>query len=462
MTDYYVKTDGNDGDSGLDWDNAWASVDKAATTPVAGDTITYADGTYDVGGGQTTWNSGSEGNIITHQALNARQVVWARSANGQVMDLQTSDDYITFDGIIFDGDQTSGGWTGSFCVEISGSDYIVFDNCEIRDTETWGFYVRAGSTHLDFLDCDVHSDFYVDGASYDGYLFHGLGITDIQIIGGSCYHWDHVGIYFNAGLRVLVEDVHIYDVHSHCLQFGSPGAGNGFTIDECEARLCEIHGSENWGDPDAQYHQLIYITGGDVTAVNVIKCTLYSADGSCIQLGNRIAGPIYVDGNTMYDPNAQGHADKACLDCWSDTTYPVVHFRNNILVSTVAAGWTMRIAGRYDDNWDGDHNCFHEEAPGNTKIYRNSTTYNTYADYLAVFETNSLDDNPDMTDPGNADFTLTAPSPCIDAGTGIGEPYTGDAPDIGAHEYQAGAGSVVVVVPVTVTVTVTVPVVVQA
>ena len=71
MTDYYVKTDGNDSLDGLSWDNAWLTVNKAATTATSADTIYYADGTYDIGAGQTSWNPGLDNNIITHQALNA-------------------------------------------------------------------------------------------------------------------------------------------------------------------------------------------------------------------------------------------------------------------------------------------------------------------------------------------------------------------------------------------------------
>jgi hypothetical protein len=58
-----------------------------------------------------------------------------------------------------------------------------------------------------------------------------------------------------------------------------------------------------------------------------------------------------------------------------------------------------------------------------------------------------IDDNPDLTDPGNDDFTLTAVSPAIDEGfyeTPV-DFYFGSAPDIGAHEYDPGGQTITVV-----------------
>lgn len=44
--DYYVKTTGDDGDDGLSWANAWATVNKGATTVPDGKTLHIEHGTY--------------------------------------------------------------------------------------------------------------------------------------------------------------------------------------------------------------------------------------------------------------------------------------------------------------------------------------------------------------------------------------------------------------------------------
>ncbi len=46
MTEYYVKTDGNNGDTGVDWDHAWQTIEKAQNTVGAGDAIWIGEGEY--------------------------------------------------------------------------------------------------------------------------------------------------------------------------------------------------------------------------------------------------------------------------------------------------------------------------------------------------------------------------------------------------------------------------------
>jgi hypothetical protein len=53
-----------------------------------------------------------------------------------------------------------------------------------------------------------------------------------------------------------------------------------------------------------------------------------------------------------------------------------------------------------------------------------------------IFSNNLEDTDPLMTDDENYDFTLTALSPAIDAGVNVGLDYSGDAPDLGAFEYD--------------------------
>jgi len=47
ISDYYVKTTGNDALSGVSWTNAWKTINKAATTVADGSTVHIGFGTYD-------------------------------------------------------------------------------------------------------------------------------------------------------------------------------------------------------------------------------------------------------------------------------------------------------------------------------------------------------------------------------------------------------------------------------
>ena len=53
---------------------------------------------------------------------------------------------------------------------------------------------------------------------------------------------------------------------------------------------------------------------------------------------------------------------------------------------------------------------------------------------------NNITGNPLFADAGNSDFSLSENSPCIDAGTDIGYPYNGVAPDMGYLEYESVTG----------------------
>ena len=59
--------------------------------------------------------------------------------------------------------------------------------------------------------------------------------------------------------------------------------------------------------------------------------------------------------------------------------------------------------------------------------------------YSITLSGTSLGVDPCFADPGNGDYRLAAHSPCIDAGyTRAGDDYSGDAIDIGCHEYPRG------------------------
>lgn len=70
MAIYYVRTDGNDGDTGVDWGHAWQTLQKGADTAVAGDTVMIAGDASGYGTGSWTPPASidfdiNSGNILT-------------------------------------------------------------------------------------------------------------------------------------------------------------------------------------------------------------------------------------------------------------------------------------------------------------------------------------------------------------------------------------------------------------
>jgi parallel beta-helix repeat protein len=124
-----VASDSNDGSE----DHPWLTVQKAADTATAGDTVYIKDGTYDEI--VTAKHSGTAGNAITLKAYPG-------------------------DSPVLDG-TGQGGWYGVFTIQ--GEDYIRLEGLEIRNNDTgWGVLVEheegnAGNaaTNIELVDLEV-------------------------------------------------------------------------------------------------------------------------------------------------------------------------------------------------------------------------------------------------------------------------------------------------------------------
>lgn len=437
MATYCVSPAGKDGNPGTGA-QPWQTLDKAATTAVAGDTVIFRDGTYDIGPGQASWNGGESGNVVTFRAQNSRRAIWRKSAHdGACLDLKSCS-YITFEGVVIDGDFTANGWNAWRCVHLENSHHITFSDCEVKDMSCRCFWITDDTHDIVIENCDVHPDNYECGENDDGVLARGDSISTITIKGCTFCNIDHVGIYLESAEDFLIEDCTVHTTHSHLVQFGTPGDGHGWTISGT-IQGCTLHGSERYGPDDPEHHNGIYITSPDVQAVTVLRNRLCDIDGSGIHVGNGVVGPIELCHNTICGANRQGDPDKACLFLYSSVS-PAVRIKNNILYSTGPSGLVMRVAGDINANLDADHNLCFSDTGATQAIRRNGVTYDTYADYQAAgYEPHSvLDRDPEFADKDNADFKLQAGSPAIDAGADLGYSHRGAAPDIGAHEYQPG------------------------
>lgn len=127
--------------------------------------------------------------------------------------------------------------------------------------------------------------------------------------------------------------------------------------------------------------------------------------------------------------------DIAAMDFITQVRHATV--RNNIFQNSGYAVYEVR-DGSTDQDWD--YNNWHT-----THLPPFKWEDRNFADLAAFCAKTGLDCNshaeaPALTNPQHGDFTLNASSPNIDRGVlihGINDDFRGDAPDVGAYEYQA-------------------------
>ncbi len=157
-TDYYVRPDGSDSNSGTGSDaaNAWASVVHAATQSLSpGDTVYVMAGSY-VGEPDPTVD-GTSGNPIRFVADRdgaifgtAGDVTLVAPASSEVLDLNWAN-YLEFVGFRFQG-----GGAGQETIAIDDAIDVLFDQCEIFDGVYDGVDIENSS--ITFRNCLIYNN----------------------------------------------------------------------------------------------------------------------------------------------------------------------------------------------------------------------------------------------------------------------------------------------------------------
>ncbi|MEZ6244031.1 MAG: FG-GAP-like repeat-containing protein [Phycisphaerales bacterium] len=162
-TTYYVRKTGSDSKSGTSPANAFKTIDKAADTAHAGDTIYVGAGTYVET--ITPNNDGTSGSPITFiadttgtQTGDAGTVTIQKSGTSGNALLIQNDDYITFRGFVIEG--------GSDTIKWDNSDGGVLENCTIRNADDDMIEVANGSD-LTITSCTL-TDSNDDGVVVSG------------------------------------------------------------------------------------------------------------------------------------------------------------------------------------------------------------------------------------------------------------------------------------------------------
>jgi len=333
---------------------------------------------------------------------------------------------------------------------------VVIEGFEIRyhgsGDYPMGIYLRSSSDCV-VRGCTLHHNndaIFVSRTDAHRNLIEGNVMWDTGIwdwpwsaVKGSFHEASGVGI--QGGEGNVVRDNVIHGI------FNGVYIGNfSNDMDETESPYTDVH--HNWiyeiGDDPLEPEGAIVqvklwgnrvedaLMGVSLAPINVGPLWIHHNSfwrtmSSGLKLNNTPVGPMQVYHNTFYTDLSEANCITTGSNGWSNVTT-----RNNIFYGTRYVIEDTNVPGPGND-WDWDL-LYSTVAP--TRFVKwDDDRYYTLAEFQGGTgqEMNGIEAEPQLTDPGNADLTLTKGSPAVDAGTpipGINDGYDGKAPDLGATE----------------------------
>ncbi len=398
----------------------WLTIQHAAETLVAGDTVFIREGIY---------------NEIVYTTQNGN----------------TNDGHIVFSAYqdeipVIDGTGVTSGITG-FTIS---NGYIKLKGLEIRNWDTGIWMEYAEFIELD--DCEVHHCFYGIGLSYGthDFVLNRVLIHDFDLYGFDatpdggldCYNGtlndciSHTGR--DAGQNVdgfaLGHGTQQNFVFNNCITYnvydGFDISSANTTLNGCLAYDCWNGGYKLWQDN-----------------VELINCIGYGSTGSNVEIDwDNEPGKTTLFNCTFFNGQT--------FNVWVENPGDTLFMYNCILAGGDNIGLGFELPGI--SNYHGDYNLFHNDNPDRaiTVAYTDEfsllqiqngewTAYSGQdAHSIAVTDGSTI-----FLNAGSNDLHLVSASPAVDAGTGTGAPPVdfdgnprpaGAGFDIGAYEYQGG------------------------
>lgn len=436
---YYVSPTGSDTASGS-LAHPWRTIGKANATIKAGETVVLRAGTYHE---RIEPNrSGREGALITYRGYkNEKAIITGGGDHGALL---VKIDYITIDGIVFDGeDRIKGG------VSIDDhADHITVRNCRIfnhrRASNTGGYGLRVGrkgASHLLVENCKIYRNGTTNPKRQEGGNVRIDGAADHIVIRGcdiyEAYSEDglHMGA-FGVVEDVLVEDCRFWNCKEDAIDIKR--------VERVTIRNCEFWGhrkSVTGGGAGVNIHQsatdvlvdrcrswdnmrgigIAYnLKSGKwppTQRITVRRCVLFENDVGLLVVGGMPRKPVQGKCRDIQVHNNVFYANRNCgLELYAHKGGDVVgvDVKNNVFLKNEKVDFSM-----------------------NRGVKKVSLERNCFADGRRVpaEDRHALRVDPKFKDVKNKDFTLTPNSPLKDKGVDVGLPFTGQAPDIGAFEY---------------------------
>jgi hypothetical protein len=428
---YYVSKSGSDTSGSGSLSNPWLTVQKAANSVSAGDTVRIMSGTYN------------------------EQVLI--SASGTV------NNYITFESYDYNNKAiiTSDADWGTF--QLLGIDYNRFKQLDIRSTGTFrgsGLYIANNSEGNIIEDCLLSTagrDWYNGGVILRSGPTNTL-IQRNQITTTAMGNDGPFGVLLDEteGGNVIRYNNIIGDFYDGI------GGGPNFGVNGGPYKDGYIYGNVIDGANDDG----IESEGGGMN-VAIWDNTITNCWNFSIAVCPVIIGPTYIFRNVCIDTGTNGHVKLGHASGWG--SYGFTYFYHNTFYQTHQAGVCYYGNSSIVDNMYFENNIFQimgdyliEEGGGDAigaVEYDYDCMYTpgggwlkwlntpmTYSQWVANYgqEAHGISEDPKVT--SSTDMHLQSNSPCIDRGVilpGFNDasspwPYSGSGPDMGAYEYTGG------------------------
>jgi hypothetical protein len=245
---YYVSVDGSDLNTG-DINKPFATVQRAQTSALAGDTVYIRGGKYlvkteNVARYESIWayvfdlnKSGVQGKPIRYWAYPGEKPIFdfsaVKPANYRIIAFYVTGSYIHLRGLEVVGVQvTITSHTQSECFENRGSNNI-YDQLSMHDGQAIGIYIVRGSNNL-VLNCDAYNNYDYTSESGAGGNVDGFGVHSPKGHAGNvfrgCRAWfnsDDGYDCINNGEPAVFENCWAF-YNGYSTSFKSLGDGNGF------------------------------------------------------------------------------------------------------------------------------------------------------------------------------------------------------------------------------------------
>ncbi len=379
-------------------------------------------------------------------------------------------DYLDFDTLVLYGSKM---WGGGLAV--NASIYIGVTDCDLSRNgfagllgkeNDWG---RITATNCDFsyngvmgvagwAEFDAHvtvgnslfttCNYFENGwAAVSGQAHAGVigAFPDSEFSGGSCYNnGNYGGVEFDSfshGMYLGKQVATDVGYHIHDMTVYGHQKGNGIKLNAvsgtCEYNYCHTNG---YGGISAGYNE-------GATVNTYVQYNLCTGNGRGITQLNDNSGTtnLYLYNNVCWHNYNTAKITQYTreIDIADDLNSLVG--KNNILVGNtdVNADHMEFATGTTQAGMDWDYNCLQHAKI----LYVASKTWEQWQ--ALGFDVNGINEDPLLTDPGSADFTLQTTSPCKDAGVDVSltQDYAGmfvpqgNVPDIGAFELAAITGT---------------------
>jgi len=425
--EYYVSPTGSDSNPGTQA-SPWGTVQKAANTAVAGDTVWFRGGTYSPSAGITFSKSGtSDTNRINYFAYQGEvpKIDFSNmnvSSSGYSMGITVSGSWLHFKGIeeccLKETTFANNGF------DVSGSN-DTFELLNMHNNMGNGIFMgtKTGGGNL-ILNCDSHDNYdptttQGDGQNADGFGVHYQTGGATTIVRGCRSWWNSDDGYdlINQEVPVTVENSWAFGCGYSNYGTGRPadGNGNGFKMGSSKTGVRHlVQNNVAWGNKANGFYAN-HSAGGNTWYNNTsfqngtqFNMLASSWNGDARTDGVKLTGDkAHILRNNIGFPDKNQYMDAA--------TYGVDSQFNT---------WDLNITPKVSDFL--------------------STTDPSVGGTGATIETTSPALGPRQADGSlpNVDFLkLAAGSQMIDKGTNVQLPFVGTAPDLGAYEYGATGGT---------------------